>query len=148
MQSEWKAACIEATIRNEPMRTLVGETLKKRLFRGMVLDAFSQSVTSSPFGMLATRAIPTAANNYGGNNFIAYSNPDMDAAITEIDTELDPEKRKAAWAIAQKLYADQLPVIPLFFSSEAHVVPNWLKGYEPTGQNNGAFMWSENWHAE
>ena len=34
LQSNWKAACIEVTIKNEPARTMFGETLKKRSFPG------------------------------------------------------------------------------------------------------------------
>jgi len=148
LQSQWKAACIEATIKNEPPRTLIGETLKKRLFPGMVMAAFSSSVTASPLSTLGTSRIPTAENNYGGGNFMAFSDPDMDAAIARIDSELDRSKQKADWAIIQRIYADQLPAIPLFFRSEVHIVPNWLRGYQPTGHGDYACLWAENWHAQ
>lgn len=148
LQSQWKAACIEAIIKNEPPRTLIGETLKKRLFPGMVMAAFSSGVTSSPKSTLATGEIPTAENNYGGGNFMAFSDPAMDAAIARIDGQLDRGKQKADWSIAQKIYADQLPAIPLFFRSEIHVIPNWLRGYQPTGHGDYACLWAENWHAE
>ncbi|HEV2675806.1 MAG TPA: peptide ABC transporter substrate-binding protein [Aliidongia sp.] len=148
LQSQWKAACIDATIKNEPPRTIFGETLKKRIYPGMVMYGWSSAVTESPLRTLGTSQIPTEKNNYGGANYIAFSNPDMDAAIARMDSELEPEKQKADWAIAQKIYADQVPVVPLFFRSEPHIVPKWLKGYEPTGHGDFACMWSENWHAE
>ena len=148
LQSQWKAACIDATIKNEPPRTIFGETLKKRIYPGMVMYGWSSSVTESPLRTLGTALIPTEKNNYGGANYIAFSNPDMDAAIARMDSELDPAKQKADWAIAQKIYADQVPVVPLFFRSEPHIVPKWLKGYEPTGHGDFACMRSENWHAE
>jgi peptide/nickel transport system substrate-binding protein len=37
-------------------------------------------------------------------------------------------------------------VLPLFFRAEAHVVPTWLKGYEPTGHADYSVLWAENWH--
>ena len=148
LQSQWKAACIEATIRNEPPRTIFGETLKKRIYPGAILYGWSSAVTESPFLTLGTAEIPTEQNGYGGANYVGFSNPDMDAAIARMDGDLDPAKQKADWAIAQKIYADQVPVIPLFFLSEAHIVPKWLKGYEPTGHRDLSCMWAENWHAE
>ena len=31
----------------------------------------------------------------------------------------------------QRIYAEQLPVLPLFYRAEAHVVPKWLQGLHP-----------------
>ncbi|MGI4941859.1 MAG: hypothetical protein ACRYHQ_15080, partial [Janthinobacterium lividum] len=57
-----------------------------------------------------------------------------------------PAKQKAVWADMQTIYADRLPVLPLFFRAEPHVIPKWLKGYEPTGTSDMACFWAENWH--
>ena len=43
-------------------------------------------------------------------------------------------EQKLIWADMQRIYAEQLPVLPLSFRSEAHVTPTWLRGYVPTGQ--------------
>ncbi len=146
LQSQWKAACVEATIRNEPARTLFGETLKQRLFKGMVMYAWSSSVGGSPRQTLSSGMIPTAANGYGGSNMVAFDNPTMDADIDRAAQELDPAKQKPIWAEMQRIYAEQLPALPLFFRAEAHVVPTWLKGYEPTGHSGYVSQWAEYWH--
>ncbi len=147
LQSQWKAACIEVTIKNEPPRTLFGETLKQRKYDGMVMYSWSSGVTESPLQTLSSTMIPTQANNFAGANYIAFSNKTMDADIVKADSELDPAKRKAIWAEMQKVYADNLPVLPLFFRSDAHVVPKWLQGYTPTGHSDYSPLWSENWHS-
>ncbi len=73
----------------------------------------------------------------------------MDADIADRgDASSMPAKRRAAWADMQRIYADQLPVLPLFFRSEAHVLPKWLKGVAPTGTNDYSSLWAETWHAE
>jgi len=146
LQSNWKGACIEATIKNEPARTLFGETLKKRQYTGMAMYAWSSNVTESPLRTLGTSQIPTAANGWGGANFPGFSDPKMDADIAAADGELDPAKQKAVWADMQQIYAGQLPVLPLFFRSEPHVTPTWLKGYRPTGQADLSSFWAEEWH--
>ncbi len=145
LQSNWKAAGIEATIKNEPARTLFGETLKKRQYTGLEMCAWSSNVTETPLRTLASSQIPTVANNYGGSNYTGFADPKMDADIAAAETELDPAKQKLIWADMQRIYAEQLPALPLFFRAEAHVVPKWLQGYVPTGHADFSSLWAENW---
>jgi peptide/nickel transport system substrate-binding protein len=147
MQSQWKASCIEVSLKNEPPRTFFGETVKHRNFT-MAMYAWSSSVGESPYRTLYSGQIPTAANNWGGSNASGFNDQKMDADILAAQSELDPEKRSELWADMQQIYFTQLPVLPLFFRSEAHVIPKWLKGYEPTGTSDYGAMWSENWRSE
>jgi peptide/nickel transport system substrate-binding protein len=147
LQNQWKAACVDVTIRNEPARTLFGETLKKRQYTGLIMYGWSSGVGETPRRTLGSDSIPTAANNWGGSNAIAFNNPQMDADIAKSETELDPVKQKALWADMQRIYAEQVPVLPLFFRAEPHVVPKWLKGYTPTGHGDASILWSENWRS-
>jgi peptide/nickel transport system substrate-binding protein len=144
LQSQWKAACIEVTIKNEPARTLFGETVKRRNFE-LAMYAWSSPPSQPPRQTLATDSIPTEANNYASSNYPGFSNPLMDADIEMAETELDPAAQRKLWVDMQRIYADKLPALPLFFRAEAHVIPPWLKGYEPTGHSNFGTLWAENW---
>lgn len=146
LQSEWRSACVEIMIKNEPARTFFGQTMKHRQFTGMAMYAWISAVDSSPRNTLASDQIPRSTNNWSGANYMAFSNPEMDADITRGEQELDPAKRKPIWADMQRIYAEQLPALPLFFRSEAHVIPSWLKGYAPTGTSSFGSLWAENWH--
>jgi peptide/nickel transport system substrate-binding protein len=146
LQNQWKAAGVEISIKNEPPRTLFGETVKKRTYPAMVMYGWTSGVTDSPRRTLSTAQIPTEQNNWGGANYPAFSNPRMDQLIDASEVELDPAKAKVIWAEMQKIYADELPVLPLFFRSEAHVVPKWLAGYEPTGHSDAAALHADQWH--
>jgi peptide/nickel transport system substrate-binding protein len=148
IQSQWKAACVETVIHNEVPRMLFGETLKKRNFSGVVLYSWMFPVESSPRQILGSDQIPTPENNWSGTNFMGWRNEVMDDGIKTVETELDPEKRQVAWTAMQQAYADELPVLPLFFRVEIHALPKWLKGYVPTGHNDSAVLWGENWHPE
>ena len=145
LQNMWKAACVEVTIRNEPARTLFGETLKQRKYTGMLMYAWSSGVGESPRATLGSDRIPTAANNWGGNNSTAFNDPEMDRLIALSETELDPAKQKIIWAEMQKLYVEQVRVLPLFFRADAHVVPKWLKGFTPTGHGDLSPLYVEAW---
>lgn len=148
LQNQWKTACIEVSIKNEPPRTLFGETVKKRTYPAMVMYGWTSAVTESPRRTLHSTQIPTEQNNWGGADYSAFSNARMDQLIDESETTLEPAKAKALWAEMQQIYADQLPVLPLFFRADAHVVPNWLAGFEPTGHSDVAALHAEKWHTK
>ncbi|MBV9786399.1 MAG: peptide ABC transporter substrate-binding protein [Acidisphaera sp.] len=145
LQSQWKAVCAEATLKNEPARVMFGQTLKHRAYPGMVMYAGSYAVTETPRRILGSDQIATEANNWSGGNYTAFSNADFDRDLGIAETELDPARRKAAWADMQRIYAEQLPELPLFFRAEPHVIPKWLHGYAPTGHSDLGTLWSENW---
>jgi peptide/nickel transport system substrate-binding protein len=148
LQSNWKAACIEVTIKNEPARTMFGETLKKRTFTGMVMFASGLEMTESPRNGYTTSGIPTEANGYGGSNYSGISIPRFDELTDLAEKEFDPQKQKLIWAEMQKIYATQLPQVPIYFRADAHVVPKWLKGYTPSGIGDATSNWSYNWRVE
>ncbi len=145
LQNGWKAACVEVTIKNEPARTLFGQTLKRRTYTGMGLYGWSSTASESPRRTLGTGDIPAAANNYGGSNYPGFSNAEMDANILKVESELDPAKAKQDWSAMQRIYAEQVPVLPLFFRAEPHVVPKWLAGYQPLGSGYYVGIFAENW---
>ncbi len=145
LQNGWKAACIEVTIKNEPARTLFGQTLKRRTYTGMGMYGWSSTASESPRRTLGTGDIPTAANNYGGSNYPGFSNPEVDANILKVESELDLAKAKQDWSTMQRIYAEQVPVLPLFFRAEPHVVPKWLAGYQPLGNGYYVGIFAENW---
>jgi peptide/nickel transport system substrate-binding protein len=147
MQSEWRRIGVETIIHNEPPRTLFGETLKHRAFKGLAMFTWVSGIEGSPRQTLSSGQIPTAANNWGGGNYPGFRNATMDADIDALERELDPEQRRPLWAQMQRIYAEQLPVLPLFYGADAHVWPLWLKGVAPVGFQIST-LHVEDWHPE
>ena len=98
-----------------------------------------------PTVFYASSQIPTAANNYSGLNWTGVGSPEMDAAMQAAETELDPGKQMVLWATMQKLYAAQLPELPLYFREDPDIVPAWLHGYEASGKEDYDSFWAEDW---
>jgi peptide/nickel transport system substrate-binding protein len=71
----------------------------------------------------------------------------MDRLIDEAEIELDLDKRKELWRRIQVLYAEDLPVLPLYFASFPYVTPKWLTGIRPTGNQFPSTLWVEQWRA-
>ena len=57
-------------------------------------------------------------------------------------------KSRALFAEIQRIHADDLPVLPLFFRVDPFVIPKALKGVVPTGHLNSSTLWIEQWRWE
>ncbi|HVI52504.1 MAG TPA: peptide ABC transporter substrate-binding protein [Candidatus Sulfotelmatobacter sp.] len=147
-QQSWKRLGVESTIRNQPARTFFGESVLRHNFPSTAMFAWMSAPESVPRTTLRSDMVPTALNNYAGQNVGAYHNPKMDALIDAIETELDRDKRRELWKQLQALYAEDLPDLPLTFRSDPYVLPLWLKGVEPTGHQYPTTLWVENWKAQ
>lgn len=148
LQSQWKAAGIDVRIKNEPARVFFGETVTKRKFEAMAMFAWISAPESVPRTTLHSDSIPTADNNWGGQNYTGYANPEMDRLLEDIEVELDRDKRKALWRQLQHIYATDLPVLPLYFRANPHVLPKWLQGLRPTGHQFPTTLWVEDWRVQ
>ena len=148
LQSQWRAVGVEARVKNQPARVFFGETVRKRTFGGLALFAWYSAPESLPRTILHSANIPTEANNFAGQNYTGFANPEMDSLIDAIETEFDRDKRRALWTRFQALYADRLPALPLFFRADAFVLPKWLAGLEPTGHQGVSTLWIENWRVQ
>ena len=146
LQSYWKAVGIDIKIRNQPARVLFGETISKRKFTGLAMFAWLSAPESLPRTMLHSQSVPTKENNWSGQNYTGFKNQLMDQLIDSIEIELEKDKRKKLWGQLQRLYAEQLPAIPLYFRANSFIVPKWLKGIRPTGHMFTSTNWVEDWH--
>lgn len=147
LQSQWRELGIDVRIRNEPARVFFGQTVTQRQFTGLAMFAWISSPESVPRSTLHSQEIPTVENGWSGQNVGGYRNPEMDKLIDAIEVELDRDKRKALWSKLQHLYAQDLPVIPLFFRAEAYILPPWLEGLRPTGHQFPSTLWVEEWRS-
>ncbi|WP_142848664.1 peptide ABC transporter substrate-binding protein [Telmatospirillum sp. J64-1] len=145
LQAQWRQIGVDVRINNEPPRVLFGETLTRRRFPHMVMFAWISSPENVPRTTLHSESIPSEENGWAGQNYGGYANEEMDRLIGEIEVELDREARREKWRRLQHLYAETLPALPLFFRSDAHIMPLWLEGVRPTGHQYPATLWVEEW---
>jgi len=145
LQSQWKQLGIDLRIRNEPARVFFGQTVTQRKFNAFAMFAWISAPESVPRSTLHSEHIPTKKNNWAGQNYTGFKNTEMDALIEKIEVELDREKRRLLWQDFQRIYATELPVIPLYFRANAYIMPKWLTGVTPTGHLGTTTLWIENW---
>ncbi|MCH9019505.1 MAG: peptide ABC transporter substrate-binding protein [Proteobacteria bacterium] len=147
LQSQWKKVGVEITIKNEPARVFFGQTVTRREFPALAMYAWLSSPESVPRSTLHSAMIPTEENNWSGQNNPGFVNAEMDALIEKTEVELDREVRRGYWRRMQQIYAEELPVLPLYFRADPYILPPWLTGIEPTGHQVTTTLWVERWGA-
>ncbi|MGE0735221.1 MAG: peptide ABC transporter substrate-binding protein [Alphaproteobacteria bacterium] len=148
LQNQWRKVGIDVRLKNEPARVFFGETVTRRKFPALAMFAWLSAPESVPRSTLHSEHIPSAKNNFAGQNYPGFANPEMDKLLDAIEIELDKEKRRALWQRLQTLYATELPALPLFFRADPFIMPLWLKGVEPTGHQYTSTQRVEFWRAE
>jgi peptide/nickel transport system substrate-binding protein len=147
IQSQLRQVGIEVRIKAEPPR-IFSEALNRRQFSGLAMYAWVEQPEGVPRSTLHSEEIPSAENGWSGQNYPGYRNPEMDKALDAAERELDAGKRRALFADIQRIHADDLPVLPLFFRVDPFVIPKPLKGVVPTGHLNSSTLWIEQWRWE
>ena len=145
IQSDWRMIGVDLKIKTQPPRILFGKTLRERDFKGVAMFAYLSAPNSVPKTTLHSDMIPQKDNGYAGQNFTGYENQEMDQIINELETTCTASPRMALWSRLQNLYADDLPALPLFFRSEAYIIPKNLKGVTPSGHQYATTHQIEYW---
>jgi peptide/nickel transport system substrate-binding protein len=144
IQSELRQVGIELRLKAAPARIYFA-ALNKRKFDSLAFYSWITSPGSVPRTTLHSTEIPAADNGWSGQNYPGYRNPDMDKALDAAERELDPDKRRGFFADILRLYADDLPVLPMYFRVDSFVIPKQLTGVVPTGHQGCTTLWIENW---
>ena len=148
IQGQLQQVGIDLRINNQAPRVFFGQTTRERRFTAMALFAWISAPESVPRSTLHSSEIPTANNNYAGQNYTGFNNPEMDQLLEQLESSLEFNQRLPLWQRLQQIYAEQLPVLPLFWRPNSYIYPLWLRGAEPTGHLDSSTNWIEQWHRQ
>ncbi|MCU1242820.1 MAG: Oligopeptide transporter, periplasmic oligopeptide-binding protein OppA [Candidatus Acidoferrum typicum] len=116
LQDQWRRVGIDLELRPLEQATLLSDALKGNFQINLLRWV---GATSDPdffeFAFSSKRFPPDGANR--GH----YRNPRIDALTDQIRTEMDREKRKALCSEAQKILANDLPYLPMWFTDVVSV---------------------------
>lgn len=143
VRAQWRKAGIEISLQERQM----AEILPKRQF-DLAYYAWANTPEFLLEPVYGAAGIPTSENNYRGLNFPGLDNAEMNQVTHALTTEMDPGKRLLLWRRAQRIYAEELPALPLNFASQSFVLPARMTGVEPTGHMIPTSYWVEDWRME
>jgi peptide/nickel transport system substrate-binding protein len=85
--------------------------------------------------------------NPSGANTSHLSNPDMDAALKELGSSIDPAGQKEAASKVQQIVGEQFNELPLYYRAETTGVGSHLGGFVKYNPSTATSLWNvEDWY--
>lgn len=120
--------------------------LRDRQFR----EAFPGASTTDAGPTIASlsrrwhsRQVPRAETRYVGDNAAHWAHLEADRTLDQLDNSFRAEETEALLAQLSKLFSDELPALPLYYTPEATAAHKNLKGGRPRPAGSGQNSW--NW---
>lgn len=133
---------IDLRIDNRPASVLFGQLLPRRQYSHMLMYAFFMSPFTLPYYHWHSSQIPSATNNWEGQNFPGWRNAEADRLAEQTGVEIDRAKRIALLKRQQEIWAEELPVIPLYFRLELNTANKQISNVKPAGLGDVRINWN------
>jgi peptide/nickel transport system substrate-binding protein len=147
IQNQLRRLCVEIKTRFVSFQEFNSVLQRHRRFTGLTLSSITFSPAASPRIALASGAVPSPENAWVGDNFSGYKSDAMDAALRQLDCSFSAADAKAAWAEVQKIFSDDLPMLPLYFYVRAYVTVPDLKNFRQATYDP-LMIWAQEWSRE
>lgn len=142
MREQLRAVGIDLRIDNRPAAVLFSQITNRRAFPHMVMYAWLMSPLTLPHPLWHSSQIPSAANNWEGQNNPGWRNAENDKLCDEAAQEIDAAKRIALLKRQQEIWAEELPAIPLYFRLALNTANKRLNPVKPTGLATVYINWN------
>jgi len=134
IQQNLREVGVEITIQNFPARVYFGEITQQRKFKALAMYAWLFDPIATCDAFYTSDGIPTAGNAWSGQNTPGYKNAEMDRACKSASRELDEAKRNRFLQDSARIFARDLPALPLYYRVSVSAVKDGLASvWTPTG---------------
>src|ERR1700730_17623836 len=116
LQEQWRRAGIDLELRPLELATLLSDAVKGNFQLNLLRWVGANNDPDIFEFVYSSKRFPPDGANRGH-----YRNPRIDALTDQIRVEMDREKRKALCSETQKILADDLPYLPLWFTDVVSV---------------------------
>ncbi len=142
VKEELKQVGIDVRIDNRPASVFFGEVAPKRRFPHLAMYTTVFSPETTGFDRFHSSQIPSAQNNWEGNNRVGWRSVEVDKLMEQIIGELDETKRVALLKRQQEIFAEELPSLPLFFGLSLTTMRKAVRNVKPTGLSGTYLPWN------
>ena len=132
-QSDLSTLGVSLQIDNKPAKVFFGDIARHRKFPFMSFYSWVSGPDSWSNTLWHQDYIPSAANNWQGQNYPGWKNAEASKLLDAIPSVLDQEKRAVMLRKVQELWFNDLPAIPMYFRPVVSITRKDFLNYKPTG---------------
>jgi peptide/nickel transport system substrate-binding protein len=116
LQEQWRRVGIDLELRPLELATILSDATKGNFQLNLLRWVGANNDPDIFEFVFSSKRFPPDGANRGH-----YRNPRIDSLTDQIRTEMDQDRRKALCSEAQKILADELPYLPLWFTDAVSV---------------------------
>jgi len=133
IQSDFRKVGVDLSVENVPAKVLFGEVTRRRKFKHLILFAWTMDPLKVSDTLWRCDYIPRAQNSWQGQNYGGWCNERATALLKDAAATLDDGKRNAMSREMQRVWAEDLPALPLYFRSDVSITRKGFRNWKPTG---------------
>jgi len=147
-KEDWRRLGVVVELLPMDSKTFDESTSGNTAYRGLSLYPWVMDPSADGMTFWTAENIPTESNSTG-QNVCRWRNPESDDLLRRATETLDPVLRRELLMRQQRIWADELPAMPLFFHDEISVHRSELEDWRPTGSetpvtwNCASWRWRE-----
>ncbi len=124
---------VQLNLDNKNAKAFFGDILRYRKAPHMTFYSWSMDPTAWGNTLWQEDMIPSANNNWQGQNYPGWRNPKVSSILPRVPNEIDEKERTRMMHEVQEVYAEELPAVPVFFRPVEALAKEELVGFSPTG---------------
>ncbi len=147
-QQQLKECGIQLEIKNTEAKTFFGDWIPKGTFEigeWAWLGSPGYAGAASLINLFTPDQIPTAANDYEGQNYYRYNNPQVGEINNKLKGTLDEEEGAKLIKQVQEIMAEDVPLLPLYQRIDPIAFSEKIRGPENNPTQEGPFWNIEDW---
>ncbi len=145
VQSSLRAVGIDIVLDLKPFKVFFAEGARKRALPHMAFYAWTIDIDGVGGSLWRADRIPSASNNFTGQNLPGWRNQSLTAELTAADASLDENVRQNAAQHAQEAMIRELPALSFYFRPAVVVHRVGVSGVRPTGTLTPMAFFFDDW---
>jgi len=145
IQQQLRQVGIEITILNFPDRIFFGEIMRRRKFKALAMYTLFWGPREGCSGTYTSDAVPAEHNAWAGGNYPGYKSADMDRVCKAISLEVDADGRKQILQESARIFARDLPALPLYYAATTLAAKVGLENFGPRVPTTATWN-AHTWH--
>lgn len=146
--SDLKTIGVELQIDNKPAKVFFGDLARHRKFPHLSFYSWVSDPGSWSLTLWHKDYIPSASNNWKGQNYPGWKNDEASLLLDQIPGILDEKKRVKLMKRVQQIWFNDLPAMPMYFRPVVTVTRPDLQEFRPTGTQTPVTWNAQDWTFE